>query len=68
MTAYKSPYGPIWHLINSRDRNRVYEILERCDAAPNWFQDDANGIIERKPIKNLVPLKVKGPILSIPVS
>ena len=28
----------------------------------------ANGIIVRNAIKNLVPLKVRGPILSIPVS
>ena len=28
----------------------------------------ANGIIDKKPIKNLAPLKVSGPILSIPVS
>ena len=29
---------------------------------------NANGIIEKKPIKNLAPLKVNGPILSMPVS
>ena len=33
-----------------------------------FSNNNANGIIERKPIKNLVPLKVRGPILSIPVS
>ena len=33
-----------------------------------FYKINANGIIDKKPIKNLAPLKVKGPILSIPVS
>jgi len=33
-----------------------------------FSNNNANGIINKKPMKNLVALKVRGPILSMPVS
>ena len=45
-------------------------MLIIIDLFDNFFfsKNNANGMIVKKPIKNLVALKVKGPILSIPVS
>ena len=48
-----NPYSGIYSLVTSREKNRLYEIVERCNAMgmgyPIWFEDDYNGIIESMP-------------------
>ena len=51
-----SPYGSLWPLLNQRDRNRVYEIIETCTFTPDWFDENYDGIIEKLPPKSLIRL------------
>ena len=43
-------------------------LLFICLVIFEFSKISAIGIIDKKPIKNLAPLNVRGPILSIPVS
>ena len=48
-----SPYSGCYTLTSPRDKQRLYEIIERCGSMglgyPMWFEDQYNGIIESMP-------------------